>query len=74
MYIYQISNSDIKISIDDEKIVNPPFFLNLLNNNWKVQVYQENVYASNAKFHSFKKVMSNMGNPYNAYVKFIINY
>lgn len=25
MYIYQISNSDIKISIDDEKIVNPPF-------------------------------------------------
>lgn len=30
------------------------------------EVYQENVYASNAKFHSFKKVMSNMGNPYNA--------
>ena len=30
------------------------------------QVYQHNVYAEGSKFHSFKKVMYEMGAPYNA--------
>ncbi|XP_023336163.1 alanine aminotransferase 2, partial [Eurytemora carolleeae] len=29
------------------------------------EVYQHNVYSANSKFHSFKKVMSEMGHPFN---------
>lgn len=29
------------------------------------EVYQDNVYAKGSKFHSFKKVMMEMGEPYN---------
>lgn len=30
------------------------------------EVYQDNVYASGSKFHSFKKVMMEMGAPYSS--------
>lgn len=30
------------------------------------EVYQDNVYASGSKFHSFKKVMMEMGHPYSS--------
>ncbi|KHJ83240.1 hypothetical protein OESDEN_17063 [Oesophagostomum dentatum] len=32
------------------------------------EVYQDNIYAEGSKFHSFKKVINEMGAPYNKYV------
>lgn len=38
----------------------------MTQHNYFIQVYQDNVYADGSKFHSFKKVMMEMGSPYNS--------
>jgi alanine transaminase len=40
-------------------------YCNLHGSSVYIQVYQDNVYDPKSKFHSFKKVLVEMGEPYN---------
>nr|CAD7589579.1 unnamed protein product [Timema genevievae] len=50
---WSLEISELKRAIKEAKEVSEP------------RVYQDNVYAKNSKFHSFKRVLTEMGPPYN---------